>query len=86
MVKKLVELMYQRIYYFVILIINRGSLSDSQKATKSFAGLTPVSYVLPISMFEKQEALVAIELHRYSDTEQFNVIGLYTVDLNGDGI
>lgn len=37
-------------------------------------------------MFEKQEALVAIELHRYDETEQFNVIALYTVDLNGDGI
>lgn len=48
--------------------------------------LTPVTYVLPIAMFNDQAVLIAVELHKYDDNENLNEARFYSVDLNGDSI
>lgn len=63
-----------------------GTLSDTQKATSQFNLITAISYVLPASMFDNEQVLVAIELHKYSDDEKLSDFSIYSVDLQGDGI
>lgn len=85
MKQKLVVLIYHSIY-FIFIYIYRGQLTDTQKATNKFEMLTPVTYVLPISMFNDQAVLIALELHKYDDNENLNEARFYSVDLNGDSI
>lgn len=37
-------------------------------------------------MFNNQEVLIALELHKYDDNDKLNEVKFYSVDLNGDSI